>query len=80
MKSHGGPEPSQSETQGPDGCHAKRTPDEASERRDRPRDRRRAPDVLIEKIEDTSQFKKVRKDLARLLTEQNVRKQAVVAS
>ena len=29
--------------------------------------------AVTEKIQDTSQFRKIRKDIARLLTEQNVR-------
>ncbi len=33
---------------------------------------------VTEKVEDTSQFKKIRRDLARLLTEQNTRQRAAV--
>lgn len=36
--------------------------------------------ATTEKIEDTSQFGKVRKDLARLLTEQNARRNSVEAA
>ena len=32
--------------------------------------------AVTEKIQDTSQFRKIRKDLARLLTEESARKQA----
>ncbi len=35
--------------------------------------------AVTEKIEDTSQFAKVRSDVARLLTEQNARQRAVEA-
>lgn len=31
---------------------------------------------VTEKVEDTSQFKKIRRDVARLLTEQNARQRA----
>ena len=34
---------------------------------------------VTEKIQDTSQFKKIRKDIARLLTEQSVRSETVKA-
>ena len=34
---------------------------------------------VTEKIEDTSQFGKIKKDIARLLTEQNARKAAATA-
>ncbi|MBI69184.1 MAG: 50S ribosomal protein L29 [Phycisphaerae bacterium] len=34
---------------------------------------------VTEKIQDTSQFNKIRKDIARLLTEQSVRSKAVKA-
>ena len=34
---------------------------------------------VTEKIQDTSQFKKIRKDIARLSTEQSVRSKAVKA-
>ncbi len=34
---------------------------------------------VTEKIQDTSQFNKIRKDIARLLTEQSVRSNAVKA-
>ncbi|MCA3006272.1 MAG: 50S ribosomal protein L29 [Planctomycetaceae bacterium] len=32
--------------------------------------------AVTEKVEDTSQFRKIRKDIARLLTEQNARARA----
>ena len=35
--------------------------------------------AVTEKIEDTSQFTKIKKDIARLLTEQNARKAAATA-
>ncbi|MCZ6836002.1 MAG: 50S ribosomal protein L29 [Planctomycetota bacterium] len=35
---------------------------------------------VTEKIEDTSQFGKIRKDVARLLTEQNSRRESASAS
>ena len=35
---------------------------------------------ITEKIQDTSQFRKIRKDVARLLTEQSTRRQAQAAS
>ena len=34
---------------------------------------------VTEKIEDTSQFAKIKKDIARLLTEQNARRSAATA-